>query len=265
VVGYDALGSPSLMLLALFLALITTTASPYLARGGRGLAVVAGTGAIVLTIVALLLPPYTKESPRRLSLIHQTVAGGQTVEGRQTLEGKSLWLTETLTPPLRGAAPFDPKPREQYPWYRGGWSFYAAPAPAIAVAPVEARVVSDVRTPKRTLTIDLVSRRNAPRVGLVWKTKATVDAIRINGVTPPPAPPRFRNGLAPGWHQVLVRGSSAHIEIVMREVAPIEAVAMDATFGLPPAGLPLTRARDASPAVASQEGDQTTTRRAYRW
>jgi len=251
-VAYDALGRPSLTLLALFLAVMTTAASPFLATGGRTLAGITGAGALVLTVVALLLPPYTQESPRRLSLLHQTQ------------NGRAVWLAETLTPALCAAAPFDATPRDQYPWY-GGWALYSAPAPAIPITPVEATIVSDVRAPKRTLTLDLVSRRNAPRVGLAWKTTATVDAIRINGIAPPPRSARFHDAMAPGWHQVLVRGSSARIEIVMRELAPIAAVAMDATFGLPPEGTALLRARDGLPAVASQEGDQTSTRRTYTW
>jgi hypothetical protein len=256
-VSYDALGRPSLTILAVLLALMTTTASPLLARGGRMLAVVAGGLAIVLTIVALLSPPYTRESPRRLSLMHQTEAG-------QTGQRQTLWIAESLTPSLRAAAAFEAKTRDFYPWY-GGWPQSVAPAPPIAIAPVEAHVVSDVRGPKRTLTIDVVSPRNASRVSLAWKTAATVDSIRINGVAPPPRPLRFRDAMAPQWHQVVVRGSSARIEIVMREAAPIEAVAADGSSGLPPAGAALMRARDASPAIASQEGDQTTTRRTYRW
>jgi hypothetical protein len=253
ILGYDALGRPSLMLLAVLLALMTTPAAPLLARGGRAFGAVAGVLAIVLTIAAMLQPPYTADSPRRLSLFHQTE------------DGKALWIAEALTPSLRAAAPFESKTRDFHPWFRGGWPQYIAPAPAIAIAPVEARVVSDVHGAKRTLTIDLVSTRNAPRVALAWKSSAAVEAIRINGVAPPPRPLRFQDDSAPQWHQVIVRARSARIEIVMRDGSPVEAVASDGSFGLPPAGQALARARDASPAIASQEGDQTVTRRTYRW
>ena len=253
ILGYDALGRPSLMLLAVLLALMMTPASPLLARGGKMFGAVAGGLAVALTIAALLLPPYTAESPRRLSLVHQTE------------DGKALWVAESLTPSLRAAAPFEAKSRDFFPWYRGGWPQSVAPAPAIGIAPVEARVVSDLHAPKRTLTIDLFSPRGAPRVSLAWKTSATVDSIRINGIAPPPRPLRFHDDLAPQWHQVFVRAPSARIEIVMRGVAAIEAVASDGSSGLPPAGEALARARNASPAISSQEGDQTVTRRSYRW
>lgn len=253
ILGYDALGSPALMILPVLLALMTTPATPLLARGGRLLGGVAGALAIVLALLAMLRPAYTAESPRRLSLTHQTE------------DGKALWIAEALTPSLRAAAPFEAQPRSFYPWYRGGWPQSVAPAPSIAIAPVEARVVSDVRTPKRTLTIDVVSMRNAPRVALAWKTSATVEAIRVNGIAPPPRPLRFRDDLAPEWHHVFVRAPSARIEIVMRSAAPIEAIVSDGSPGLPSEGAALAHTRDASLATASQEGDQTVTRRTYRW
>jgi len=51
----------------------------------------------------------------------------------------------------------------------------------------------------------------------------------------------------------------------MREVAPIEAIATDATFGLPPEGSALAQARDGSTAVTSQEGDLTLTTQTMQW
>jgi hypothetical protein len=252
-VGYDSLGALSLPLIATFLAMVTTTASPLLARVARPLAAIAFAGAVVCLIVALALPTYTKESPRRITIAHQT-------DGKTT-----RWIADSVTPAMRKAAQFETTPRVLDPWYRFQWPQFVASAPAIGSVPIEARVIGDVRKLKRVLTVDLVSQRHAQRVDLVWHTRATVDSIRINGVVPPPRSARYREDLAPQWHRVLVHGSSARIEIVMREVAPIEAIASDTTFGLPPEGAALAEARDGSMTVTSGEGDVTLTTQTMQW
>jgi hypothetical protein len=73
---------------------------------------------------------------------------------------------------------------------------------------------------------------------------------------------RFRSGLAPGWHRVAIRGASeGTIDIDLKRDEPIEAVIIDGSYGLPPAGTALAHARDASMAIQVQEGDLTTTLR----
>jgi len=160
--------------------MVTTTASPLLARVARPLATAAFAGAFVFLIIGLALPPYTVDSPRRITIAHQT-------DGKTT-----QWIADSLTPAMRTAAPFEPNPRVLDPWYRFRWPQFVAPAPAIAVVPVEARIVGDLRKPKRILTVDLVSQRHAQRVDLTWRTRATVDSVRINGVLPPPRSARYR-------------------------------------------------------------------------
>jgi hypothetical protein len=252
-VGYDSLGAMSLPLIATFMAMATTTASPLLARLARPLATTAFAGTIICLIIGLALPPYTSESPRQITIAHQT-------DGKTT-----RWIANSATPAMRQAAQFESNPRVIDAWHRYDWPQFIAPAPALGAAPVEARIVGDTRKPMRVLTVALVSQRHAQSVSLTWRTRATVDSVRINGVVPPARSARYRDDLAPQWHRVHVRGSSARIEIVMREVAPIEAIATDATFGLPPEGAALAQARDGSTAVTNQQGDLTLTTQAMQW
>jgi hypothetical protein len=133
------------------------------------------------------------------------------------------------------------------------------PAPAVPQQPVELAVLSDrVAGGKRIVTVEVRSNRGADRVALLWKTRATVERVTVNGVTPPPRSARFRNYLAPEWHRVGVRGQEAHIEIVMRGMLPIELLASDTSFSVPPGAPPRVNA------VPSDEGDTTVTIRKGR-
>ena len=86
----------------------------------------------------------------------------------------------------------------------------------------------------------------------------------IDGVVPPARTARYVDYLAPGWHRVAVRGANeARIDLVLRDAAPIDAIVSDSSYGLPSEGTALARARTASTAVPSDDGDLTiTTRRA---
>jgi hypothetical protein len=91
-------------------------------------------------------------------------------------------------------------------------------------------------------------------------------SVRVNGVTPPPLPPRWTDSSKDGWHQVFVRGASdAEVEIVTNDASVVDAIAVDTTYGLPPAGATLTRARDGSLCVPTDDGDVTQTMTHARW
>jgi hypothetical protein len=108
------------------------------------------------------------------------------------------------------------------------------------------------------------SLRGAPRIALSFYAPDLV-SLRVNGVAPPPNPPKFRSRLAPGWHLVSVRGASeAQIEIVRRAGGPLDAEVRDRSNGLPPEAAPLIRARAAAIGVPSHDGDGVVMRRKVR-
>jgi hypothetical protein len=131
--------------------------------------------------------------------------------------------------------------------------------------PVELRVMRDERHGRqRTLVVALHSARGAPRVALILHAPSLV-SLRVNGVAPPPPTARTRNYLADGWQRVGVRGASdAVIELVLRDATPIDVIAIDTSYGLPPSGAALVAARTASLAVPSDDGDVSTTMRRVR-
>ena len=109
------------------------------------------------------------------------------------------------------------------------------------------------------------SLRGATRIALSFYAP-DLASLRVNGVAPPPQPPRFRSRLAPGWHLVSVRGASeAQIEIVRKRGGPLEAEVRDRTNGLPPEAGPLVVARKKMMGVPSNDGDSVVMRRKLRF
>jgi Peptidase family M28 len=252
---YDALGRPALPAIAAIVALVTTTFAPMIAAAPplrRALVSAFIATAVVFIAMANLLPVYSAESPRHINV-------------RYLDDGSPKWLADAVTPAMARVATFARAPKTLYDWLASPATPYLAAAPAAGAPPPEARVVSDDRAGgKRRLTIQLRSARNAPRIALLFRTDA-LESIRVNGVAPPPRPQRFRTALATGWHQAVVRGASeATMEIALKRDAPIDIVISDTTWGLPPEGAALAKARDASVAVPVHDGDSTTVLRRMR-
>lgn len=228
---YDGLGTPMLAAVAAILALVMT---PVASLHGRRIAIAPAAIAMILLIRTALQPVYTPEKPRRVNYTYYDN------------NGETFWAS---------AAPMPRATRRVVtPWYAGPPRLWVKPAPAAPIQPVELVVLSDqMHGGKRIVTVELRSVRGGQRVALLWKTRATVDRVTINGVTPPAAGDRFGSFLAPGWHRVGVRGQEARIEIVMRGASPIELLASDTSFSVPP-GAP-ARVN----AVPSEDGDTTVT------
>lgn len=239
---YDAFGRPAIVAIAIVLALASTTFAPLVATATtvRRAAVSAMFAtALVCIAMQLVIPPFTRESPRRVNVRY--VDDGKRVE----------WEADALTPQLRNAADFHLTPLE-FPWLTRTSVVAAAPAPPLALPPPEVRVIA--REP-RHLTILAVSPRNAQRVSLTFHTSANA-IVRVNGIAPPAERHRYRGTLAPGWRRISIRGASQMtIDLYLQKDEPIDAVISDYSYGLPPAGAAIANARNASLAVPSDDGD----------
>jgi len=239
---YDGLGNPALPVIA---AVVAMAFSPVaFAIDERRIAGFALVLAVVFTFVAIALPDTTHDRPRRIRIAHMT-------EGAM-----SRWITGTTTEEMRKVAHFS---RFTWPWASS--SAWEAPAPAVSIPAVELNVLSEtLQAGKRTRVLQLHSPRNASRVTLFLRTTATVDSVKINGVTPPPRPAHYYELASNGWRRIAIYGGGdATIELVTRGAAPIEAIATDLTYGIPPAGSALVKAREASDAITSDDGDVTQT------
>jgi hypothetical protein len=251
---YEALGRPILPIVAVLIALVATTFAPMLAglpALHRPLNAAIAAGVLACIAMALIVPAYDLNSPRRANVEYVD-------------DGKSpRWQTDALLPAIARTAGFNPTPQPVYEWTAPPARALIAPAPELALSPAELRVVRDDHHGGRHLILQLRSTRNSPRIALVFRALSFA-AMRVNGITPPPMT-RGRGALAPGWHRISVRGASeATIEIDLTRDETVDAVVVDSSFGLPPEGAALVHARDASLAVPVQEGDLTTTIRRMR-
>lgn len=250
---YIAIGKPILPIVAVLIALVATTFTPLLATMpalNRPLLASLAIAAIACIGMANSVPTFSANSPRHINI--EYVDDGTAPR----------WQTDRLLPAIAQAAHFDPTPRPIADWTVPPSKAVAAPAPNLGLAPADLTVVHDERQGGRHLTLHLRSVRNAPRIALIFHAPSFT-AMRVNGITPPP-PTRPRGSLAPGWHRVSVRGMEATIDLYLARDEPIDAVVIDSSYGLPPAGAALALARDASLAVPVQEGDLTTTLRRIR-
>jgi hypothetical protein len=203
--------------------------------------------AAICALATIAFPAYSLDCPRRIPIAYFSDTDTKTNE----------WIVGSLAGSMRDAGHFGATRVTRYPWFREQPSFFAGSAPDAGIIAPEISIVRDVRAGKRTLTLRVRSVRGAQRIAVQFRTSQTVDSIRVNGATPPPAPARWRSDLAPQWSRVVVRGGEAEIELVIRGTKPIDVVAMDYSFGLPPSSGALVRARDAADAVTSDEGDVT--------
>jgi hypothetical protein len=247
---YDGLGAPSLTIIAVLIAFVATTFAAFVVPIPSRIAATAFIAVVACIGISLSLAPYDSENPRRLNVLHVTDDGG-----------KVRWAVNAPTAELGRAAPFRPD-AALFPWLRRS-TYQTAPAPSVGTPPVEVSIERDDRGAKRTVAWRILSQRAAPRVALLFRTDATIESIRINGRTPPPAT-RGSLPYAPGWNRAVVRGSEASVEVTMRVSRPIDFVALDYTYGVPPVAPPLIAARNASHGVPSDDGDVTITMRRGR-
>jgi hypothetical protein len=240
---YDALGGSMMASIAVVLGAMFTLTAPVLGRMSD--AAVALGLAIAFAIAALLQPPYDAARPQWISLTHVDDPAAQSPQ----------WITGTLTPQLRSAAPFKPADGALTPWY-GNAGYFATPAPRVAP-----RVVLEGQRNGDLLTLHVRSQRHANRVNLILHGNAEI--TRINGIPPSPKPGGYRDRMPAGWRLVVGNGIE-EMTVECRAKGPIEAIGSDAVFGLPAAGATLAQARNAT-AIPVQDGDVSITRARGKW
>jgi len=253
-VGYEALADGGLTIAAVLFALTATTFSPVLAETATPIGLGALALAVVFGVIAALVPRQDASHPRHASIAY--VLDGDS--------GAARWQVDDPPAELRAAAQFAGR-RPIAPWAGATLSANVAPAPREAIAPPTVVVSTADRDDGRTIALDVTSSRGAPRLLIAWHSDAETVGLRVNGVAPPPRPARWHGFLAPGWNRIFVLGPKAHIEIATSAGAHAEGTVSDMSFGLPPSGAPLARARDAAGAVPVQNGDVTLVEKRVKW
>ncbi|MGZ7079080.1 MAG: hypothetical protein ACXVJT_06675, partial [Thermoanaerobaculia bacterium] len=241
---HDALGAPSLTVIAVLISLVLTTFAAFSISVSRWIAAIVSVALVASIVISLVLQPYDARHPRRSNVQYFS-------DGRS-----AYWIVNAPTSRLRGTAAFQ-RNSAILPWSRDS-RFETAAAPIIGLPQVQLSVERDERLATRTILWRVRSQRMAPRVAIFFRTDAKVVSLRINGVTPPPLT-RGSLPLASGWHRAVVRGSEATVEATLASNSVIDVIALDYTYGSPAAAGALVAARNASVAVQSDDGDIMTT------
>lgn len=234
---YIALGTGVLPGVAVIVALIVTSFAPAMPR--RVLVAVPLAIAVVCIVATWMLPLRSRDWPARVQLSY--VAH----------DGVTEWMAPLVIGSMRDVAKFGAQPKDD---------IYTAPAPDLHLAPPELTVVRDETHGKRTLVLHARSLRGAHRIAIAFKTAATVDAVRVNGVVPPPKTGRRGDTGFVKPERVVVWAPEADIELTTRGARPIDVTVSDYTFGLPAEGAAIAKARDAAFGTTTHEGDLTIVR-----
>lgn len=238
---YSALGGGLMVAIAVLIAVQATLFAPVASRASTATLVLLC--AVACALVAVSQPAYDDAHPLQLSLayVQDPLAGAK-------------WSAGSVTPSLAGAAKWVPADPKLTPWtLRKSWS---APAESQALPPV----LLTAERGATTTTLRVRSQRQANRMLLVFRGEG-IGTMRVNGAPLPPRPARFRERTVDGWRMAMVTGSDVFdVEVDVPAASKLEVIATDYTYGLPPSGEAIERARSDAPAVPSHEGDVTITR-----
>lgn len=256
---YGGLGSGGLLPIAILMTILLATLAPLFASAPRRMAV--GVAAAALVLAAALLGiaaashPFSEDAPQPVTLqLHQDADSG-----------RARWILRSPPPPpkaILNAASFGRQPESPFPWSPQFMRARVAPAPVLPVSGPELTVLENApANGKRRLRLRLVSRRGAPVGTLYIPAAARLESLRIDGHP-------VENGLeaVAGWHRVshlTMPPQGAELEVVLGEAAPQDWFVADSSYGLPPQGEALAKARGPA-AVPIQDGDTTLVSRKVR-
>ena len=142
---------------------------------------------------------------------------------------------------------------------------FQAPAPPLAVPAPELTVVEQGTTPegKRRLRLRLTSPRGAAEGVLYIPVAAPLESAVVEGRSISFANPTPGGPLYSILRLRTLPPQGIEIEVVLGESAPQEWYVVDQSYGLPPGGEALQKARPAT-AVSFQDGDVTAVSRKVR-
>jgi hypothetical protein len=243
--------APAVAGLAALAVLPVASAAAGLDRRGRWRAAAAtGAAALFAAATAAALPHATPDAPERMSVVHHEEAG----RGRLLVEAEAGELPAAM----RALGDFPERPGEAFAWLPLRRAF-AAGVPAAGIPAPRAEVLSTGRTEGgRRVLLRLVSPRGAPALLLALPPGADLRALSVEGVPAPRRAAKARS-IFGGWRLVGCATSppgGIELDLLLGAEAPVDAVVLDQSPGLPAGAARVAAARPAE-GVASQEGDVT--------
>lgn len=259
---YSALGSVAIAGLAILAALVSTAAAPFLAGLDESAAVWRlGLRGIPLAVLALsivgayVVPVFSAQAPERLNFQYWLDSDS----------GKAEWIAEPdsrrLPDPIRLAASFQRLAHGEFPW--STTVSYHSDAPRLDLAaPTFTILETNVSGDKHSYRALLRSERGAPAATVLFPPASGIDQVRMEGWPVEPETAAIRKYFNGWWVYDCVTMPAQGVELTFRLPVgkPVEVWVADRSYGLPPEGQFLDKARPLA-ATQSDEGDLSTVTR----
>jgi len=255
---YDGLGNRALPFIATVVAVVFTSGVPLLfdlisVSGMRGLIffwtpIVA---AVVASLLSIVVPGYSAKAPERMNIEYWKDAD----------TGKSQWIVQPgsgrLPESIGAAAMFEHADRGPFPWDPSA-AFLAA-APGLGIAAPTFTILQSTREGHRQVYRALLrSERGAPEALALFPPDADAEMAQMNDEPIDNGSTRLQRSLG-GWsiyRCLTMPAEGVEIRFTLPVGKPLTIFAVDASYGLPPEGRFLQRARPLT-ATPSQDGDVT--------
>ena len=255
---YEGLGNRGLALIAVVVALILTPLAPVCAdlRETAGLRSGAFVwvpifGTALAAFAAVVMPAYSAKAPERVNIEYWQDADS----------GQARWIVQSdsgrLPEPIHLAAGFRHSDQGAFPWNIRPAFLAGAPSLSFS-APTFTVLDSGQENGRRTYQALLRSERGASSAAVFFPPDSGVQDVRIEGQPLQPEIPRIRQYFN-GWSTyrfAAMPASGVEISFSLPAGKPVDVSAADQTYGLPPEGAFLPKARPLT-AAPSQDGDVT--------
>lgn len=255
---WEAMGISIMPVVTLLVAAITTLAlapsAGTLGRGGRAASLLAFALAGVLVVVSLVLPAYSEESPRALNFYF--VQDADAGVSRLAIQPRNRSLPASLD----SAVDWHDDLERFYPWDDSAPAFLTADVEPTPVSPPQIELLEREETEGgRRIRARLHSPRRAARGALVFEDNQRIESLRLDRWDFQLQTNEIRDRYPDGRRVVrfaTMPSSGIEFEVTLTGDEPFGLFVIDYSFGLPPAGDILTRARP-SDIVPIGQGDLT--------
>jgi len=255
---WEAMGITIMPVVTFFgAAIITLVLAPSAERLGTGnrkapLLGLALSGGFV--VVALVLPAYSEESPRALNIrFVQDAAAG---EARLAVLPRPRSLPDSLAM----AVEWSDELERFYPWNDTDPAFLTAGVEALPVSPPQIELLEQEETEiGRRIRARFHSPRQAARGALVFDNPQRIESLRLDGWDFDLQTEEIRTRYPDGRRVVrfaTMPATGIEFEITVTDSEPFIVFVVDYSYGLPPAGDAVTKARPSN-VVPIGRGDLT--------
>jgi len=255
---WEAMGITIMPVVTLFVAAMTLlvlapSAENLGKRGHKGPLVGLGLAG-TLVLISLVLPAYSEESPRALSFYF--VQDADSGRARLAVQPSRRSLPDSLMKAIDWNGDLE----KFYPWDVTQPAFLTADVGPLPVSPPQIELLESEETEEgRWIRARLSSPRQAARGALVFESAQRIESLRLEGWDFDLQSEEIRAWYPDGRRVVrfaTMPAAGIEFDVTLRGHEPFAVFVVDYSYGLPPTGDPLAKARPAN-MVPIGQGDLT--------